>query len=113
MGDGRGLQAVELVEHAVDRRVRDEVEHVLGLGGALLLRLVGEGGAAGEAVVHLADEVRVAEGLAAELGGQLDGELAEVREVGADVDVLLLVHQDAEEGLGGACVLDGLGGEEN
>lgn len=112
VGDGRGLQAVQLVQHAVDRCVSDEVEDVLG-GFARPLRLVGKGAAAREAVVHLADEVRVAEGLAAELGRQDHCEFAKVLHLLADIDVPGLVHEHAKQGLRGAGVLDGLRGEED
>lgn len=111
VGDGRGLQAVELVQGAVDVGICDEVEGILGL--ARLLCLVDEGAAAGEAVVHLSDEVGVAQGLAAELRGQDHGELAKVAQLLADLDIGRLVEEHAEEGLGGAGVLDGLGGEED
>lgn len=110
--DGRGLQAVQLVQHAVDGRVGDEVEDVLR-GLARALRLVGKGAAAREAVVHLADEVRVAEGLAAELGRQHHCEVAEILHLRANVDLGRLVHEHAEKGLRGAGVLYGLRREED
>lgn len=92
--NGRGLQAVELVQRAVDGRVRDKVEGVLRLGPRAL-RLVDKRVAAREAVVHLADQVRVAEGLATELGGEHHCELAKVAHLRANVDVVRLVHQHA------------------
>lgn len=114
MRDGRGLQAVQLVQHAVDGRVGNEVEDVLGRF-ARALRLVGKRAAAREVVVHLADEVRVAKSLAAELGRQDHGEVAEVFHLRANVDLVVgrLVHEHAEQGLRGACVLDGLRSEED
>lgn len=72
--DGRGLQAVELVERVADGGVRDEVVDgavvvvVVGRGGGAL-RLVDERRGAGKGVVHGADEGRVGEGFAAELLG--------------------------------------------
>lgn len=119
--NGRGLQAVELVQRAVDGRVGDEVEGVLGLGIGVALRLVGKRVAAREAVVHLADEVRVAQRLAAELGRQHHGELTKVAQLLANVDrgavsgrrpFAGLVQQYAEQRLRGACVLYRLRGEE-
>ncbi|OHW96657.1 hypothetical protein CSPAE12_04692, partial [Colletotrichum incanum] len=74
--DGRGLQPVELVQLAVDGRIGNEVEGVLSL--ACLLCLIDEGAALGEAVVHFADQIRVAEGLAAEFGRQNHGKVAEL-----------------------------------
>lgn len=112
VGDWRGLEAIELVEDAVDGGVGDEVEDVLGgLAGAG--GLVGEGAAASEAVVHLADEVRVAKSLAAELWREDHCEVAKVVHLGPNVDVLRLVHEDAEQGLRRAGILDRLGGEED
>lgn len=111
VGDGRGLQAVELEQHAVDGQVGDEVERVVRLAG--LVRLVDERAAPREAVVHLADQIRVAQRLAAELGRQHHGEFAEIGQRLAHVDVCGAVEQHAEEGLGGARVLDRLRGEED
>ena len=117
MGNRRRLEAVELVQHAVDGRVGDEVEGVLGRIIRVARGLVDKGAALGEAVVHVADELGVGEGLAAELGGQDHGELAEVAEGGAHVNagvcvvVGRLVEEHAEEGLGAAGVLDRLRGE--
>lgn len=112
VGDWRRLEAVELVEDAVDWGVGDEVEDVLGgLAGAGCL--VSKGAAAGEAVVDLADEVRVAKGLAAELWREDHCEVAKVVHLGPNVDVLRLVHEDAEQGLRRAGILDRLGGEED
>lgn len=110
VGDGGGLQAVELVQLAVDGEVGDEVEGVVGL--AVLLRLVDKGAALGEAVVDLADELRVAEGLAADVGGEHAGKVLELAELVPDID-FVAVQDDAEEGLGAASVLDGLVGEED
>lgn len=112
VGDWRGLEAVELVEDSVYGGVGDEVEDVLG-GFAGAGGLVGEGAAAGEAVVHLADEIRVAKGLAAELWREDHCEVAKVVHLGPNVYVLRLVHEDAEKGLRRAGVLDRLGGEED
>lgn len=77
------------------------------------LRLVGKGAAAREAVVHLANEVRVAKGLPPELGRQDHCEFAEILHLLANVDVPGLVHEHAEQGLRGTGVLDGLRGEED
>lgn len=46
------------------------------------------------------------------LGGESGGEVFEGGEVGADVEFVVFVEEDGEEGLGPAGVLDGLGGEE-
>ena len=46
------------------------------------------------------------------LGREGGCEVFEVFEVRADVDFVIFVEEDGEEGLGAACVLDGLGGEE-
>jgi hypothetical protein len=61
--DGRGLQAVELVELVGDGRVGDEVVDVVVVGGGAR-GFVDEGRGAREGVVGFADEVRVGEGLA-------------------------------------------------
>lgn len=112
VGDWRGLEAVELVEGSINGCVGDEVEDIFGgLAGAG--GLVGEGGAAGKAVVDLADEVRVTKGLAAELWREDHCEVAKVVHLGPDVDVLRLVHEDAEQSLRRAGILDRLGGEED
>lgn len=111
MGYRSRLQPVELVQRAIDGRVRNEVEGVLGL--ASLLRLVGERAAPRKAVVHLPDQIGIAQRLAPELGRQHHGELAKVSHLGSNVDILRLVHQDAEEGLRGARILDCLGGKEH
>lgn len=81
-------------------------------------RLVGEGAAAREAVVHLPDEVRVAQRLAPKFRRQHHGKVAEVLELRADFHVVVavaavLVEEHAEEGLRRACVLDRLRGEED
>lgn len=111
--DGRLLEAVELVEHAVDGRVRDEVEDVLAVA-ARPRRLVRKGRAPREAIVHLADQVRVAQRLPAELGRQLNGKLAKVAHRAANVHALgRLVQQDRQQRLRRARVLDGLHGEED
>lgn len=86
VADGRGLQAVELVQRAPDGRVRDEVERVLGLPAPLLRRLVRERAALREAVVHVPDQLAVAQRLAPELGRQHHCELAELAQRRADVD---------------------------
>lgn len=52
--DGRGLQAVELVEFAVERGVGDEVVDIVVFGGEAL-SFVDEGRGAGEGVVDGAD----------------------------------------------------------
>lgn len=112
VGDWRGLEAVEFVEYAIYGGVGDEVEDVLGgLAGAG--GLVGKGAAAGEAIMDLADEVRVTKGLAAELWREDHCEVAKVVHLGPNVYVLRLVHEDAEQSLRRAGVLDRLGGEED
>jgi len=114
VGDGRGLEAVELVQGAVDVCVGDEVEDVLALARVLALRLIGERARLGEAIVHVTNQLRVAECLAAELGGQNHGEFLEVAEVGANVDLagLVLVEQHGQQSLRAARILDRLCGEE-
>lgn len=86
------------------------------------LRLVDKGTAARKRVVRVANQLRVGEGLAADLGGQRDGELAEVAKLVADVDLpgftLLrdgrvgLVEEHAQQRLRAARVLDRLVREE-
>ena len=91
VADGRGLQAVELVERAVDGGVGNEVEGVLRLRVRVPRGLVDKGRRLGEAVVHVADQLRVGERLAPVLWGQGHGEFAELAERRADVDVCVLV----------------------
>lgn len=123
--DGRWLQPVELVQRPADRGVGDKVEGVLGLGVGVALRLVGKRVAAREAVVHLANQVRVAQRLAAELGRQHHGEVAKVAQLLANVDLVAvvvgggvgvgvarLVQQHTEQRLRGARILYRLRGEE-
>lgn len=75
---------------------------------------VGKGAAAREAIVDFTDKIRVGQGLAAELGWQLDGEVAEITERSTNIDTGGgLVEEHAEEGLRGAGILDGLGSEED
>lgn len=112
MVDGRGLKPVEFVQRPADRAVGDKVEGVVALV-RLSLSLVDERTALGEAVVHVANELRVGQGLAAKLGREHHGELAEVAQRIAHVDVaglasgrIRLVEQHAQQGLCAACVLD-------
>ena len=72
--------------------------------------------------MHIAYQLGVTEGLAAQFRGEGLGEIFEVAEAGADVDGGVwrglgggggvLVEEDGEEGLGATGVLDDLGGEE-
>ena len=55
MGDGCGLEAVNLVESAVDGGVSDEVVDVV-VFQSCALGFVDEGGGAGEGVVDVPDE---------------------------------------------------------
>jgi len=121
VADGGRLEAVELVEGPVDGGVGDEVEGVGGLVVGVALGLVDEGGGFREAVVHVADQLAVGEGLAAVFRGEGHGELAKVGQGGTDVDGIVgrggcgvgrLVEEHAEQGLGAAGILDGLRGEE-
>lgn len=90
----------------------------------VVVRLVEKRNSAGKGVVRLADEVRVTEGLSAELWRQVDCEVAEVAKLRPDVDRCAtvvaftvrggkLIQQDAEKSLGAASVLDGLRGKED
>ncbi|KAI6770788.1 hypothetical protein HG531_009643 [Fusarium graminearum] len=110
--DGSGLQAVELIECAIDRCVSDEMEGILCLC-TRLIRLVGKGAAASKAVVHLPDEVRVTKRLTAELRWQHHGEFSKVAQLLAYLDIFRLVQQHAEEGLCSTGILDRLCGEED
>lgn len=124
VADGRRLQAVELVQRAVDGRVRDEVERVLGLA-ARALRLVDERAALREAVVHVADQLAVAERLAPELGRQHHRELAELAQRLADIDagtvrprattaaLFVLVQEHRQQRLCATRILDRLCREED
>ena len=58
MGDGGGLEAVELVEGVVDGGVCDEMVDVVVVGGRAL-GFVHEGGGARKGVVDVADELGV------------------------------------------------------
>lgn len=111
VGDGSRLQAVELVEGSVDGGIGDEVEGVLGL--ARLLRLVDKGTAPGKAVVHLADQIRVAQRLASEFRRQRHGELAKVLHLGPNLHVIRLVHEHTQQGLRRAGILYRLRREED
>lgn len=125
VGYGMRLEAVELVEQAVDGGVGDEVIDVVGLVVvAVADGLVDEGGGAREGVVDFAHLLGVAQHFAAEVGREGGGEVAERLQGGAHVELLVgglrggqggggvLVEEDGEEGLGGAGVLDGLVREE-
>ena len=126
MADGVWLQSVQLVQLPIVRRVPDEVKHVLHSRGGIFLRLVGEGRRLGEGIVCLADQAGVAEGFAAQVGGETGGEVLEFAERGTDVDACVgggcagcggdasrvVVEDDGEDGLRAAGVLDCLGGEE-
>ena len=100
-------------------RVADEVEDVL-CPDVLALRLVREGAAAREAVVHGPYELAVAERFAAQVGGEGGGEGFEFAEVGADLDPArggrrggrVVVEDHTEDGLCAAGVLDCLRGKE-
>lgn len=125
VGDGVGLQAVKFVEHGVVDGVADEVVYVLGGGGGgIALGLVGEGAAPRETIVRLADQGRVGEGFTEQVGGEAGGEVFEGAQFRPDVDAggccargmgelgSVVVEDDGEDGLGAACVLDGLAGKE-
>ena len=122
VADRRRLQTVELVKGTADGRVGNKVKGVPVLLVGPALRLVDEGTAARKRVVRVADQLRVGERLAADLGRQGDGELAEVAKLVADVDVprvalprdgrVRLVEEHAQERLCAARILDGLVGKE-
>lgn len=111
VGDGCGLKAVQFVERSIDGCIGNEVESILGL--ASLLRLIDKGAAAGEAVVHLANKIRVTQRLTPELGWQHHGKLAKVLQLLANIYIVRLVHEHAQESLRRAGVLNRLGGEED
>lgn len=119
VANGERLQAVQLVEHAVDGRVGDEVIHIRVLVGGRALCLVDEGRRPGERVVRGADDLRVGQRLAAEVGGEARGEFLERGQLGSDVDGHgrrrggVLVEDHGEDGLRAAGVLDRLPGEED
>ena len=58
--DGRRLQAVEFVEGAANRGVRDEVVEVIVLGRRSL-GLIYEGRRTGEGIVYVSNELRIRE----------------------------------------------------
>lgn len=118
MADGVRLQAVQLVQRAVDRRVGDEVVDVRvvvagGAGG-----FVDEGAGAREGVVRSADGLGVGERLAAQVRREPRREVLERAQLAADVDGRrvaggrVLVEDHREDGLRAAGVLDRLGREE-
>lgn len=123
VADGRRLQPVQLVQHPVDGRIRNEVKRVLRLVVGPPRRLVHERTAPREAVVHIPYLLRVAQRLAAELGRQDHCELLEIPQLVAHVDEaglgalrrrrVRLVQQHAEQCLCPARVLDRLRGEED
>jgi hypothetical protein len=86
MGDGVRLQTVEFVEGVVADCIADEVEDVFRPSGRISLRLVCKGRAAREAVVRLADEAGVGEGLAQQVGREASREVFERAKFWADVD---------------------------
>lgn len=86
MGDGVRLQTVEFVEGVVANCIADEVEDVFRPGGCVSLRLVCKGRAAREAVVRLADEAGIGEGLAQQVGREASREVFKGAEFRADVD---------------------------
>lgn len=112
MRDGSRLKTVQFIQSAVDGRIGDKVERILSLS-ARLVRLIGKGTATGEAVVHLANEVRVTEGLTTELGRQHHSKLSKLAQLLANLDVVRLVEQHTQQRLRGARILDRLGGEKD
>lgn len=102
---GRRLEPIKLVELALHRHVGDEVEGVAAL--ALLLLGEDEGLLAGVGVVHRADLLDVGERHASALAVEHLGELVELLEGRADVD-LGAVEEDLDDGLGRTRIRDNL-----
>jgi hypothetical protein len=80
---------------------------VVILCGSVVL-LNGEGVLPGEAIMDLPDEVRIADGPSFVLGRHAHREVPNLGELIADVYLVGLVHDDGEDGLGGASVVDHL-----
>jgi hypothetical protein len=76
------------------------------------LRLIDERAALGERVVHIPDELRIAQSLASKLRREARCELLELAQLVANVNLVILVQHATEERLGTASVLDRLRGEE-
>ena len=106
MRDRAGLQAIQLVEGAVDGHICDKVVR-LTLLLVLLVLLRHERVATMEAVVDLLDQIHIVQADALDIGGQVRGELAEVAEGGTKVE-LAPIEEDGEDGLRRARVMDHL-----
>ena len=121
MRDRMRLQPVQLVQRPLERNVRDEMVQLgIFLADGRAARLVDERGRARERVVRVADLRRVTQSFAAEVGWEAGREVLEGAELRPNVHGVavgrcvwgVMVEDHGENGLGAACVLDGLGGEE-
>lgn len=116
------LQPIKLIQHTVDRRIRDEMIHIAALIIPILRRgrLINERRRARERIMRSTDSLAVREGLAAEIGREARGEIFEGAQFGANVDRVrgrggervVVVEDHGEDGLRAAGVLNGLRREE-
>ena len=89
----------------------DEMEHVIVLGGDLRLFLHHEGILSSEAVVSNADFIRIADSMSLLSWRKPGSERLKVGEFITDID-LWSVHQNGEDGLGSAGIVNDLVGEK-
>ena len=111
MADRPCLQTVKLVKRVLMWYKRDEMEHIIIFASRLGLLVHHEGILPREAIVRDTNHLRVADRVPFLLWWQAGTERAEVGELGAQLD-LRTIHQNGQNGLGRAGVVDHLIGEE-